>query len=288
MSKVALANIPSLTFYRDALTAARRTDPIPQLICVGKPCGWYQPDAILCRNAGGSGTDVNWKCEADLPESLRLGRVEVSCEGWSGPGDPYVLKGSCSLEYRLVHVPDNLRNQNDYDWSARRFNSDSIASILFTIVWTGFLLFILYGFLKSCLGRRPNGTTGGPSPQRPSGWFPGGFGGGLGGPTDPPPPYTPSNTDPKASTQQGWRPGFWTGTALGAAAAYMMGQGNRRAASGDMWRDAREYDWERERSRRPLARGFSSGSRWSEDRGEGPSNLGSMRRSTGFGGSSVR
>jgi hypothetical protein len=33
------------------------------------------------------------KCETDLPESLRLGRVQVSCEGWSGPGDPYVLKG---------------------------------------------------------------------------------------------------------------------------------------------------------------------------------------------------
>ena len=34
------------------------------------------------------------QCEADLPESLRFGRVEVSCEGWSGPGDSHVLKGS--------------------------------------------------------------------------------------------------------------------------------------------------------------------------------------------------
>ena len=34
------------------------------------------------------------KCEADLPESLRLGRVQVSCEGWTGPGDSYVLKGT--------------------------------------------------------------------------------------------------------------------------------------------------------------------------------------------------
>jgi hypothetical protein len=33
------------------------------------------------------------KCETDLPESLRLGRVQVSCEGWSGPGDSHVLKG---------------------------------------------------------------------------------------------------------------------------------------------------------------------------------------------------
>lgn len=35
----------------------------------------------------------SYQCEADLPEALRFGRVEVSCEGWSGPGDPYVLKG---------------------------------------------------------------------------------------------------------------------------------------------------------------------------------------------------
>lgn len=34
------------------------------------------------------------KCETDLPESLRLGRVQVSCEGWSGPGDSYVLRGN--------------------------------------------------------------------------------------------------------------------------------------------------------------------------------------------------
>lgn len=68
------------------------------------------------------------KCETDLPESLRLGRVQVSCEGWSGPGDSYVLRGktkttsvplalstlsssflilgSCSLEYRLQEVPN--------------------------------------------------------------------------------------------------------------------------------------------------------------------------------------
>lgn len=71
------------------------------------------------------------KCEADLPDSLRFGRVEVSCEGWSGPGDPYVLKGlfrrlnvhlchdtyswypgSCGLQYRLVEIPKGLRQDS--------------------------------------------------------------------------------------------------------------------------------------------------------------------------------
>lgn len=111
MSRIALENIPAITFYKDSLTAARRTTPIAQLVCLGKPCATYQPEVVRCRNIGGSGVNVDWKasdrtlnyirpkvpcpqqCEADLPSSLRFGKVEVSCEGWSGPGDPYVMKG---------------------------------------------------------------------------------------------------------------------------------------------------------------------------------------------------
>lgn len=113
MSKVELAKIKSLTFYKDEVTTARRTSPLPQTICIGKPCKLFQPEVIRCVSLGGSGTDVDWKvssperfflsvltfsqCEADLPDSLRFGKVEVSCEGWSKPGDPYVLKGTSSV-----------------------------------------------------------------------------------------------------------------------------------------------------------------------------------------------
>jgi store-operated calcium entry-associated regulatory factor len=131
-SRVALDSIRSLTFYGETLTQSRRTPPIPQLTCIGKPCNLFQPDVVRCVNEGGRGTDVDWKvrlsfycqyseadadwrisvqCQAgmcrhthlvstlldsrvlDLPESLRFGRVEVSCEGWSRPGDPMILKG---------------------------------------------------------------------------------------------------------------------------------------------------------------------------------------------------
>jgi len=30
----------------------------------------------------------------DLPDSIRFGRVEASCEAWKRPGDPMVLKGA--------------------------------------------------------------------------------------------------------------------------------------------------------------------------------------------------
>jgi hypothetical protein len=42
MSRLELAKIPALTFYKDSFTEARRTEPIPQLVCVGKPCKLYQ------------------------------------------------------------------------------------------------------------------------------------------------------------------------------------------------------------------------------------------------------
>lgn len=43
-------------------------------------------------------TELIHQCEADLPDSLRFGKVEVSCEGWSGPGDPFVVKGTRILD----------------------------------------------------------------------------------------------------------------------------------------------------------------------------------------------
>jgi hypothetical protein len=61
MSRVALSSIRSLTFYRDEVTLARRSSPIPQLTCVGKACKLYTPDVVRCQNAGGEGIDVDWK-----------------------------------------------------------------------------------------------------------------------------------------------------------------------------------------------------------------------------------
>jgi hypothetical protein len=61
MSRVELAKIPSLTFYGDALTKGRRSDPIPQLTCVGAACKLYTPEVVRCTNLGGYGTEVDWK-----------------------------------------------------------------------------------------------------------------------------------------------------------------------------------------------------------------------------------
>ncbi|KAH9902487.1 hypothetical protein C8Q73DRAFT_635024 [Cubamyces lactineus] len=325
MSRVALAKISALTFYKDELTSSRRGPPVPQLTCIGKPCRLYQPDVVRCVNVGGSGTDVDWKCEADLPDSLRFGKVEVSCEGWDGPGDPYVLKGSCGLEYRLVQIPSSLRNPGSEDPAyPGRFPrwmhgiSEDPAYAFFMLLWFAALGLILYSVVTSCLRRTPSNTNP-REPRRPwwssgpgSGWFSGFRPGAPGpGPNDPPPPYTkyPSSTTPAGPAQaDGWRPGFWTGAALGGLGAYLFNRQQRPRDEG--WTRPRVvpvpsagmYDWEAERMFRPVRQAPASTS-WfgapgantrrrggwdNDDRGEGPSNLGSMRRSTGLGGSRVR
>jgi len=311
MSKVLLSSIRSLTFYKDSETQSRRGKPISQLTCNGKACKLYTPDVVRCQNAGGYGTDVDWKCEADLPEALRLGRIEVSCEGWSGPGDSYVMKESCGLEYKLVDVPKELwRDDGGTHVFPSRLNrwfrsavSDPV-SILFGIIWIAVLGILLYSFLKSCLGdssrtrtnRPPFRPSPRPGPSSGSGSFPGHH-------TDTPPPYTKYANQPSNPTNptngEGWRPGFWTGAALGGLGTYLFNQGTHQQPH----EEQRRYDWEQERLRRASATRqswwqSSSGSafggdvgssrRNNDDRGEGPSDMGRMRRSTGLGGSNVR
>ncbi|KAK7050929.1 hypothetical protein VNI00_005041 [Paramarasmius palmivorus] len=287
MSKVRLANINSLTFYNGEVTTARRGRPIPQLTCVGRACKLYQPEVVRCTNIGGSGSDIEWKCEADLPEALRFGKVHVSCEGWSGPGDPNVLQGSCGLEYRLVEVPRVLRESEPH-FPRRHHNTTDWAEIAFTTLFVGVLLFILYSFCKSTTGnnRMPRGPRRGQGPGFSSNSFPGGYDDN----NDPPPPYTDSKQPQRPA--EGWRPGFWTGLIAGGLADRFLFNNRRNDAP---VRDSpRRQMWDWERPARPSSTfGQSTSGRrvWSssdDDRGEGSSNLGTMRTSSSFGTSSVR
>ena len=172
---------------------------------------------------------------------------------------------------------------------------------------------LLYSFVKSCLSAR-NLNSASPT-ARPSGTSGSGGGGGGGGgrwfpedgrpytygssgPRDAPPPYSKYPPSQSAAEDLGWRPGFWTGAALGGLGGYMASRrGGRGAREEEYGRPgARRYDWE-ERARPAAGWGFAGagGDAWArragfdgQDRGEGPSRLGGMRRSTGLGGSNVR
>ena len=169
------------------------------------------------------------------------------------------------------------------------------------------ILLILYTLLWPCLERYVSPLFGSQSnPRRPP--PPPGYRRNE----PPPPPYTSTphsapKPGPSSSTPSGeglfgnYQPGFWTGLGLGGLGTMMARRFYRR--NEDQYRPptypAREYDWERDRLRRPGM--FSSfpyfaasstdnrpRNRRNSDRRAGSSDLGSIRSSTGYGTSSVR
>ncbi|QRW04391.1 store-operated calcium entry-associated regulatory factor [Ceratobasidium sp. AG-Ba] len=271
--RVALASIKTLTLYADKPTRARRTAPVPQLECTGSICREYEPSAIQCTNAGGTDIDIDWKCEADLPSSLRFGRLHVSCEGWDRPGDPYVLKGSCGLTYSLVRTPQYKSSVGtDYTYHV-------LVLILIAIPLDQPRVPSISQSVR--INSRRKRGQGAP----------------------PPPPYTKYPTDSSgANRNQPWSPGFWTGLGAGglAASTYHYLTRPRYNPSYTQQPPPPTWDWERpfggtrtSSSARPE---FSAGRRRfnvDDDFGAGSSTgpgtqLGEMRRATGFGGSSVR
>ena len=102
---VLLSKIKTLTLHAGRQTTSRRGPPVPQLECVGGNArGLHSVDVMRCTNAGAdyAPEDVQWTCQASLPSEFKLGSTEVVCEGYESPEDPYVLKGSCGVEYRLI------------------------------------------------------------------------------------------------------------------------------------------------------------------------------------------
>jgi hypothetical protein len=63
---------------------------------------------------GTDGVDVQWRCEAELDSDVVFDAVHVSCEGFRDSNDPWVLEGSCGLEYKLKFTNkyhDKVRNE---------------------------------------------------------------------------------------------------------------------------------------------------------------------------------
>ncbi|KAA0187695.1 putative Transmembrane protein [Fasciolopsis buskii] len=112
--RVLLRDITALTFARGQNTHSRRSNAIPQLKCIGGSAyrEWdAYPSVAQCYNRGYDGQDVQWECRAELPKSVFLGRVRVSCEGYDYPDDPYILSGSCGLEYELEYTGKKRHNR---------------------------------------------------------------------------------------------------------------------------------------------------------------------------------
>ncbi|KAL2074921.1 hypothetical protein VTL71DRAFT_8701 [Oculimacula yallundae] len=234
---ILLSSVKTLTLRSNALTSHRRVSAIPQLKCVGPACKHHTIERMRCTNQGASydEEDIEWSCVADMPEDFKLGSTEVACEGYASRDDPYVLKGSCGVEYRLLLTEkgEERYGKSGGGWTSSGDGEGSkLGGVLFMIVFLGVLFWIVYSAWQAL-------PAGGMPRQARRGW--GGGGGGWGGggagggdPYDPPPPYPGKRY---GSQQEGWRPGFWSGAAAGAAGGYMAGnRGNRQQETrGSSW-----------------------------------------------------
>ncbi|KAB7508000.1 Store-operated calcium entry-associated regulatory factor [Armadillidium nasatum] len=246
--KIKLKDIEVLTLYHGKMTAGRRSSPVPQLECVEgtAPCSAFKPKVVQCINRGSDGYNVQWECKTDMDNAYRFGDVEVSCEGYDYPDDPYVLHGSCGLKYSIDYTEEGLNRKkhnyygNDHQSSYTTYgkkSSSSMSSIIADlIVYIGMGL-IVYALYRTCTnsgryaGQDAYSTT---EDDYPSGG--GGGGGGYGwfggNNNQQPPPYNAHNryNDDASCRNRSAHGGgtgtggFWTGAATGGLLGYMFGK----------------------------------------------------------------
>ena len=102
-NKHLLSETQSLTLTTGRMTTSRRSYSMAQLSCVGGPCR-HSPNVIQCTNKGTDGNDIQWECKGEMDKNYKFGRLDVVCEGYDYPSDPYILVGSCGLEYTIEYA----------------------------------------------------------------------------------------------------------------------------------------------------------------------------------------
>jgi len=227
--KILLEKVNVLTFTKGHMTTGNRSQRLPQLQCVGgSACSSrYEPSVVQCKNVGSDGIDVQWKCEADLESAVKFGATIVSCEGYDNPDDPYVLKGSCGLEYSLEYTEKGSSYGGSYGGShGGPYEHNSYNYSTKGINWGEIFMFVIFGLIvvgliRQCNQNAAQGTNygtgsnyGGSSPGGGPGTGPGagpGSGGYGGGPSCSP-------------SQPTYQPGFWTGLGGGGLLGYMFGR----------------------------------------------------------------
>jgi hypothetical protein len=266
---------------------------------------------MRCTNEGADydADNVQWSCKASLPLEFKLGSTDVGCEGYESADDPYVLKGSCGVEYRLLLTEEGEAKygKGHGSWYDPEMPQESEGAKLFKYLFLVIFAGVVFLILRSMYLSWQQGPMQGRQPRNPQG----GYGGGGGDDNDdPPPPYDPyprnygtskksstrsstsTRTTPSQSQQQGWRPGFWSGTAAGAAAGYAAGRYNN-SNSTQAQAQAQPYAPQRASGGRGLFGGTGSGANSftrspSSGSSSTPSFSSSRHESTGFGSTSRR
>ncbi|KAK7205760.1 transmembrane protein [Myxozyma melibiosi] len=309
--KILPSQIQTLTLRKDAKTKGRRTKPVPQLKQVGGDAkGLYEVPVMQCRNMGagdGGPEDVQWSCTADLPGYFKLGSTDVICEGYNNADDPYVLKGSCGVEYTLYLTESGYQRYGKSPGSIPYSTySDNDGSSLTTLFWFLAACALLYAVSIYFSNPTPPGTSAPPRRRRNN--FFGTFSSGDNDDdNDPPPPYSGGGGGGsgkyfstaqrqqqhqwRQTQQDSWRPGFWTGLGAGAVGAGLYNRFTNPSRTtteqrANFFRERALYD----DYEPPLARrgGGGGGFMRSSSGGSGGFEEAPTRESTGFGGTRRR
>jgi hypothetical protein len=236
--KVKLKDVEVLTLYKGRMTNGRRSSPVQQLSCRGGTagCSAFVPEVVQCTNRGSDGYDIQWECKADMDNAYRFGQISVGCEGYDYPDDPYILAGSCGLDYTIDLTEEgkeraqksgggSQNSQNSYNnnyYSGKNSTEDSDYSWLAILIIVGIIYYVITNTgHEDHAGIPPAGTMG------PDGVPP---------PAGSPPPYTPDApySSARRPGEQGWRPGFWSGFGLGNLTGGWWG-GNRNRGYNRGW-----------------------------------------------------
>eukprot|EP00037_Helgoeca_nana_P009882 m.86727 g.86727 ORF g.86727 m.86727 type:complete len:372 (-) comp19861_c0_seq2:144-1259(-) len=251
--RVRLADVKAITLKQGHRTTGRRSAGVAQLSCLAGG-GAHEPSTVQCVNTGSDGVDAQWECKGDLPNEWRFGDTAVTCEGYDYPEDPFVLQGSCGLEYTLERVPgthdsysgghgggggSRYASDTGYGragsagYSARYSGGRSSGGSWMTMLFAVAVCYWLYkwavgddGVDRGGANRPPpppyragapqNGNNAGDWGGGGGGWFGGGRGGGgwFGGR----PTYNAYNTG-------AGNPGFWSGLMAGGMLNSVFGGG---------------------------------------------------------------
>lgn len=86
-------NIRELVFYKNKYANRDRSAQL-QLQCK-RGCDNFYPEMVYCKRI------IEWHCDGNLPPDLHFGLIDIDCEGYSEPGDEFILNGSCVLKFTI-------------------------------------------------------------------------------------------------------------------------------------------------------------------------------------------
>lgn len=84
--------------------------------------------------------------------------VDISCEGYSYPEDPYILAGSCGIKYELNHIEQQDKTSDSHDHDPDQLHDVKMAMLtLMMIMMFGTVVFVIMSYdCSDCNAKKQN------------------------------------------------------------------------------------------------------------------------------------